>query len=149
MEYWLDQANEWNPFFHRLESLRENDLKIALHAFDAVTNHELEMSSRLRRSAEGRAVPLSEPFSGHRIARPWIRARGNWFTRGSLRTSRERMNSSARSHVASSFTLSSRLGFDHNHRRNRASQPDQEPALRPAENWTPPIRAKSHAANTA
>jgi hypothetical protein len=63
-EYWLDQANEWNPFFHRLESLRENDLKIALHAFDAVTNHELEMSSRLRRSAEGRAVPLSEPFSG-------------------------------------------------------------------------------------
>ena len=34
------------------------------NAFGAVTNHELEMSSRLRRSAEGRAVPLSEPFSG-------------------------------------------------------------------------------------
>jgi hypothetical protein len=63
-EHWLDQANEWQPFFNRLESLQENDLKIALQAFDAVTNHELEMSSRLRRSAEGRAVPLSEPFSG-------------------------------------------------------------------------------------
>jgi hypothetical protein len=63
-EHWLDQAEEWHPFFHRLENLQENDLKIALHAFDAVTNGELEMSSRLRRSAEGRAVPLSEAFSG-------------------------------------------------------------------------------------
>jgi hypothetical protein len=63
-EHWLDRANEWQPFFIRLESLQENDLKIALHSFDAVTNHELEMSSRLRRSAGGRAVPLSEPFSG-------------------------------------------------------------------------------------
>ena len=63
-EHWLDRANEWQPFFHRLENLQENDLKIALRTFDAVTDHELEMSSRLRRSAEGRAVPLSEPFSG-------------------------------------------------------------------------------------
>ncbi len=62
-EHWLDQAKEWNPFFQRLESLLEKELKIALHAFDVVTNGELEMSSRLRRSAEGRAVPLSEPFS--------------------------------------------------------------------------------------
>src|SRR5271165_1810855 len=63
-EHWLDRANEWHAFFHRLESLQETDLKIALHAFDSVTNHELEVSSRLRRSAEGRAVPLSDPFSG-------------------------------------------------------------------------------------
>jgi hypothetical protein len=63
-EHWLDRAGEWQPFFHGLESLQESDLKIALQAFDAVTNHELEMSSRLRRSAEGRAVPISEPFSG-------------------------------------------------------------------------------------
>ena len=63
-EHWLDRANEWQPFFHRLENLQENDLKNSLHSFDAVTNHELEMSSRLRRSAEGRAVPVSEPFSG-------------------------------------------------------------------------------------
>ncbi len=63
-EHWLDQANEWQPFFHRLENLQENDLKSTLHSFDVVTDREIEMSSRLRRSAEGRAVPLSEPFSG-------------------------------------------------------------------------------------
>jgi hypothetical protein len=63
-QHWLDQANEWSPFFHKLESLKDNDLKIALKAFAAVTNEELEISSRLRRTAEGRAVPLSEPFSG-------------------------------------------------------------------------------------
>ena len=63
-DHWLDRADEWQPFFHRLENLQENDLKIALQVFNAVTSHELEISSRLRRSAEGRAVPLSEPFSG-------------------------------------------------------------------------------------
>jgi len=63
-EHWLDRANEWQPFFRRLENLQENDLKIALHAFDAVTNHESEMASRLRRSPGGHDVPLSEPFSG-------------------------------------------------------------------------------------
>ena len=63
-EHWLDQAVEWHPFFHRLESLQYNDLKTALHAFDAVTDRELEMSSRLRRTAEGRAVLLPDPFSG-------------------------------------------------------------------------------------
>jgi hypothetical protein len=65
-EDWLDQANEWQPFFQGLESLKESDLRIALQAFGAVTDHELEMLSlsRLRRSAEGRAVPLPDPFSG-------------------------------------------------------------------------------------
>jgi len=63
-EYWIDQANEWQPFFSRLESLQENDLRIALHAFGAVTDHELEASSRLRRSSGGRDVPLTQPFSG-------------------------------------------------------------------------------------
>ena len=63
-EHWLDRANEWQSFFSRLESLQENDLKVALHTFAAVTDHELEMSSRLRRSSGGRDVPLSEPFSG-------------------------------------------------------------------------------------
>ena len=40
-EHWLDQADEWKPFFQRLESLQENDLKIALHAFDAVTDRRI------------------------------------------------------------------------------------------------------------
>lgn len=63
-EHWLDRANEWQSFFLSLENLKANDLKLTLHAFDAVTDHELEISSRLRRSEVGRAVPLSEPFSG-------------------------------------------------------------------------------------
>src|SRR5271155_1570753 len=52
-EHCLDQAQQWSPFFQRLESLQEKDLKIALLAFDVVTNGELEISSRFRRSAEG------------------------------------------------------------------------------------------------
>jgi hypothetical protein len=63
-EHWLDQANEWRPFFHRLESIQDNNLKTTLRAFEAVTDCELEMSSGLRRSAEERAVPLPDPFSG-------------------------------------------------------------------------------------
>jgi len=63
-EHWLDQASEWQSFFHRLEILEANNLKLTLHSFDAVTDHELEISSRLRRSEVGRNVLLSEPFSG-------------------------------------------------------------------------------------
>ena len=63
-EHWLDQAIEWRPFFHRLENLQGNDLKSTLQAFQVVTEQELDLFSRLRRSAEGRAVPLPEAFSG-------------------------------------------------------------------------------------
>jgi hypothetical protein len=63
-ERWLDQANEWRQFFTKLESLQTSDLGGALRSFDVVTDHELELSSRLRRSDGGRAVPISEPFSG-------------------------------------------------------------------------------------
>jgi hypothetical protein len=63
-ENWLDRANDWQPFFLSLEGLQETDLKTALQLLGDVTNHEVDLSSRLRRSAGGRAVPLSEPFSG-------------------------------------------------------------------------------------
>lgn len=63
-EHWLDRANDWQPFFQRLENLQETDLKAALQSFDAVTSHELELSSRLRRSAGGHFVQLSESHSG-------------------------------------------------------------------------------------
>jgi hypothetical protein len=42
------------PFFQELENLKQSDLKIALQSFDLVTGEELELFSRLRRSAEGR-----------------------------------------------------------------------------------------------
>jgi hypothetical protein len=63
-EHWLDHADDWRPFFQRLETLRDTDLKAVLQSFDLVTSHELELFSRLRRSAEGRAVPLQSPFAG-------------------------------------------------------------------------------------
>jgi hypothetical protein len=59
----LDRADEWNSFFLALEGLKETDLKAALHSFDLITDEDCERFSRLRRSAEGRAVPLPTPFA--------------------------------------------------------------------------------------
>jgi hypothetical protein len=63
-EQWLDHAEKWNPFFQKLENLLASDLKVAFHSFDLIKDDEIEMSSRLRRSAEGRAVPLPTQFTG-------------------------------------------------------------------------------------
>ncbi|MHC2261396.1 BrxE family protein [Sinorhizobium meliloti] len=63
-EHWLDHADEWKPFFQGLENLKESDLKAALQAFGLITELEAEMFSRLKRTAEGRAVPLSASFTG-------------------------------------------------------------------------------------
>ena len=63
-EHWLDQADEWKPFFLELEILKETDLKTALQSFNLITDDEFGSFSRLRRSAEGRAVPLPVLFTG-------------------------------------------------------------------------------------
>lgn len=63
-EHWLDNATEWSPFFEKVESLSGNDLTAILREFDVVTDRDLEAYGRLRRSNEGRAVPLSGMFSG-------------------------------------------------------------------------------------
>ena len=63
-EHWLDSAEEWTAFFERLETLEGHDLAAILRAFDVVNDRELERYSKLRRSAEGRAVPLPGEFSG-------------------------------------------------------------------------------------
>ena len=62
-ERWLDQADKWKPFFLKLEGLKEIDLKAALHSFHLITDNDLDRLSRLRRSAEGRAVPLPAAFA--------------------------------------------------------------------------------------
>lgn len=62
-ERWLDRAGDWKPFFQELERLQANDLKMALHSFGALKEHEAEVFSGLRRSAEGRAVPLPALFT--------------------------------------------------------------------------------------
>jgi hypothetical protein len=63
-ERWLDAAEAWAPFFTGLETLPAEDLKGTLQSLDLVTAAEAEAFPRLRRSAEGRSVPLSSPFSG-------------------------------------------------------------------------------------
>jgi hypothetical protein len=62
-ERWLDQADHWRPFFLGLEALKETDLKAVLQSLDLITEEDSELFSRLRRSAEGRAVPLPLPFT--------------------------------------------------------------------------------------
>lgn len=62
-ETWLDSAPDWAPFFQRLEVLQGTDLVALLRAFELVTDRDLEGYGRLRRSAEGRAVPLPGLFS--------------------------------------------------------------------------------------
>jgi len=62
-EHWLDNASEWTPLFERLEMLEGTDLVAALRSFEVVGERDAESFSKLRRSAEGRAVPLPGIFS--------------------------------------------------------------------------------------
>lgn len=63
-ERWLEDAASWLPFFGQLETLSGADLGAVLRGLDLVTERDVEAVSRLRRSAEGRAVLLSGTFSG-------------------------------------------------------------------------------------
>lgn len=62
-EHWLDHALEWQPFFEALEALPVADLFEAMRSYELVTDHDAEALARLRRSAEGRAVPLPGVFA--------------------------------------------------------------------------------------
>jgi hypothetical protein len=63
-EHWLDSASDWAPFFQRLEILQGADLVATLRSFEIVGNRDLERFAKLRRSAESRAVLISDNFSG-------------------------------------------------------------------------------------
>lgn len=63
-EHWLDRASEWQPFFQQIESVQGVDLVAILRSLELVADRDLQAFSRLRRSAEGRAVPLPGVFSG-------------------------------------------------------------------------------------
>ena len=62
-EHWLDHAADWRPFFQQIESLPASDLATILKSLELVRDQDLESLSRLRRSAEGRAVPLPGVFA--------------------------------------------------------------------------------------
>jgi hypothetical protein len=63
-EQWLDNASEWTPFFEKIETLQGSDLAALLRELDLVGSREMDTYAKLRRSAEGRAVPLPGLFSG-------------------------------------------------------------------------------------
>jgi hypothetical protein len=63
-EHWLDNSGHWEPFFERIELLPKSDLVGTLTAFRLVDQSDLDAFGRLRRSVEGRAVPLPGVFSG-------------------------------------------------------------------------------------
>jgi hypothetical protein len=63
-EHWLDNAPDWAPYFQKLERLQSSDLLEALDSFEIVNDRDVESLVKLRRCAEGRAVPLPGVFSG-------------------------------------------------------------------------------------
>lgn len=63
-EQWLESASDWETYFEKLETLQDSDLVSSLREFELVTDRHVDAYGRLRRSAEGRAVPLAGVFSG-------------------------------------------------------------------------------------
>jgi hypothetical protein len=61
-EHWLDNATEWVPCFQKLENLQGLDLIAALRQFGLARERDVDGFAKLRRSAEGRAVPLLNSF---------------------------------------------------------------------------------------
>ena len=59
---WLDDADSWADFFDALHDLGD-DLLGALRTRELLEPHHEDQVSRLRRSAEGRTVPLSGTLS--------------------------------------------------------------------------------------
>jgi len=57
-EHWLDHAADWAPFFKTLEDLQSSDLVETLGSFGIVGSFDIDRFVKLRRSAEGRAVPV-------------------------------------------------------------------------------------------
>lgn len=62
-EHWIDNASSWTAFFEKLEGLKGHDLTEILRSFEAVSDRDAEAYTKLRRSSEGRAVPLPGLFS--------------------------------------------------------------------------------------
>ena len=63
-EHWLDNGQDWAPLFQTLQTLENVDLLASFRSFELVSETDIERFGRLRRSAEGRAVPLPGAFAG-------------------------------------------------------------------------------------
>jgi len=56
---WIDESEAWGDFFAKIESLQSLDLLSVLVHLGLVTPVGVEQAKRLRRGADGRAVPLT------------------------------------------------------------------------------------------
>ncbi len=56
---WLEQREDWESFFSSLEAIQSEDLLNPLKELGLLEPEHLDRVSRLRRSAEGRSVPLA------------------------------------------------------------------------------------------
>ena len=61
-QVWLDDNASWAPIFDAIESQQGEDLLTALERLNLVSGPEIETVNKLRRSAEGRAVPIAGTF---------------------------------------------------------------------------------------
>jgi hypothetical protein len=62
-EHWVDAASDWDAMFEQVADLPGTDVAAALETMGLVADEDLASLSRLRTSAEGRAVVLPTPFS--------------------------------------------------------------------------------------
>lgn len=62
-EHWIEAGETWEPFFAGLERLQEPDLTLAFDSLGLLEQPDRDALARLRRSAEGRAVPLPGTFN--------------------------------------------------------------------------------------
>lgn len=57
---WLDEREKWDPFFAELTSADTDDLLSLLRGLDLISDEQADEVQGLRRSAEGRAVLLTD-----------------------------------------------------------------------------------------
>ena len=62
-ERWLDQTDEWKPFFQSLEIPQENDLKIALRSFAALSDDDSDHFRDCGALPKGAQCLLPAPFT--------------------------------------------------------------------------------------
>ena len=55
---WLDNRDQWGAVFETIEGQTGQDLLTSLKALDLISQPEIQVVSKLRRSAENRAVPV-------------------------------------------------------------------------------------------
>jgi len=57
-QLWLDEGDKWKPIFEAVQDQEKGDLLKCLSTLDLITEAEAEAATKLRRSAENRAVKI-------------------------------------------------------------------------------------------